>query len=100
VVLPARAGPGRPKEFCSQRCRQWDWVSRQRAHELRLSDDELVVARQQLDDLHDAMYVLECAVADTRRDIAEGLTAKEALHALHWLLEAAEPLVQRRLGPS
>jgi hypothetical protein len=98
VVLPVREGPGRPKEFCSQRCRQWDWVARQRASELDLADGELLVARQQLDDLHDALYVLECAVADTRRDLQDGMRPDEAMPALQWLLEAATPLVERRIG--
>lgn len=66
--LAEHAGPGRPRQFCSQACRQWDWVSRQRGRELALSDEELIVARSELDALHDDLYVLERAVADTRRD--------------------------------
>jgi len=97
-VLVAREGPGRPREFCSQRCRQWDWVSRQRARELALSDGELVMARSELDALHDDLYVLQCAVADTQRDLQHELSKPEALEALRWLLEAAEPLAARRMG--
>lgn len=93
-VLPARTGPGRPRVFCSQRCRQWDWVSRQRARELELSENELVIARDELDGLHDAMYALACAVEDTERDLgADGTrTARELEQILDWLLEAAKPL--------
>ena len=91
-------GPGRPRQFCSQRCRQWDWVARQRARELALSDGELVLARSELDALHDELYVLERAVADTRRDLAHELTLSEALDALRWLLDAAAPLTDRRLS--
>lgn len=97
-ALALRAGPGRPKEFCSQRCRQWDWVSRQRARELALSDGELVMARTELDALHDELYVLQCAVADTQRDMQHKLSGAETLEALRWLLEAAEPLAARRIG--
>ena len=68
--MPERAGPGRRREFCSQRCRQWDWVARQRARELALSDGELVVAKSSLDELHDELYVLACAVDDVERDLA------------------------------
>ena len=71
-MIAARSGPGRRKEFCSQACRQWDWVGRQRARELQLSEDELVVARAELDALHDDLYVLACAVADTEREVARG----------------------------
>lgn len=96
--LDRRTGPGRPREFCSQRCRQWDWVARQRARELALSDGELVMARAELDALHDQLYVLERAVADTQRDLGHDLTAAEALDALRWLLDAATPLAARRLS--
>ncbi|MCU1361732.1 MAG: hypothetical protein JWN99_3021 [Ilumatobacteraceae bacterium] len=100
-ALPARQGAGRPREFCSQRCRQWDWVSRQRARELALSDGELVMARTELDGLHDDLFVLSCAVADTQRDLGTGrLSAAELKEALRWLLEAAEPLAARRMAPS
>ncbi len=97
-ALPERSGRGRPRLFCSQRCRQWDWVARQRAAELALSDDQLVVARTALDELHDDLYVLACAVADTERDIADGLELAEAVGALRWLLDAAKPLAARRIG--
>jgi hypothetical protein len=102
VPLPGRTGPGRPREFCSQRCRQWDWVSRQRARELALSDGELVMARAELDALYDDLYVLQCAVADTRRDLADEsdgrpMSTAELRDALRWLLDASAPLADRRL---
>lgn len=100
-ALPARQGPGRPREFCSQRCRQWDWVARQRARELELSDDELVLARTQLDELHDDLYVLACAVDDVERDLrATTVTKTDLRDAVNWLLEAARPLRDRELSPS
>lgn len=102
-VLPDAKGRGRPREFCSQRCRQWDWVSRQRANELELSDGELVVARATLDDLHDQLYVLACAVEDAERDI-EALparpTADDVRQILTWLLDAARPLRDREIPAS
>ena len=52
-VLPESQGPGRRKEFCSQKCRQWDWVARQRAQDLALSENELVMTRDELDTLLD-----------------------------------------------
>jgi hypothetical protein len=73
-------------------------VARQRARELALSDGELVMARAELDALHDQLYVLERAVADTRRDLGHDPSAAEALDALRWLLDAAAPLAARRLG--
>ncbi len=100
-ALPERTGPGRTREFCSQRCRQWDWVSRQRAHELELSEGELVVAKSSLDELHDELYVLACAVDDVERDLeaaGPAATADDLRQALAWLLEAARPLRDREIA--
>lgn len=95
-VMPERTGPGRPKEFCSQACRQWDWVGRQRARELQISEDELIVARSELDALYDELYVLSCAVADTERDLNDKkATATSLREALDWLMDAARPLHDR-----
>ena len=100
-ALPERSGPGRPKQFCSQRCRQWDWVSRQRAAELEISEGELVVARNELDSLHDDLYVLACAIDDTERDLenaGRGASEKELREMLDWLLDAARPLRERQVS--
>jgi endogenous inhibitor of DNA gyrase (YacG/DUF329 family) len=98
-ALPRRTGPGRPRKFCSGRCRQWDWVARHRAAELALNENELVVARTELDALHDELYVLACAVDDVERDLADKAapTAQEIADALAWLLEAARPLRDREI---
>jgi len=97
--LPQRSGPGRPRVFCSGRCRQWDWVARHRAAELELGENELVVARSELDGLHDELYVLACAVDDVERDLSEGgaPTTEELTEALTWLLAAARPLRIREI---
>ncbi|MGH9133126.1 MAG: hypothetical protein ACRDZZ_04260 [Ilumatobacteraceae bacterium] len=100
-MLPPRTGRGRPREFCSQRCRQWDWVARQRASELQLSEGELVIARNELDVLHDALYVLACAVDDADRDLAAAgakPSTRELAEILGWLLDAARPLRDRELS--
>lgn len=100
-MLPERRGPGRPREFCGQTCRQWDWVSRQRARELQISEDELVIARGELDDLHDDLYVLACAIDDTERDLADlgaRPSAAEVREILDWLLDAARPLRTRQIS--
>jgi hypothetical protein len=98
-VLPVQIGRGRPRRFCSQRCRQWDWVSRQRASELDLSENELVIARDELDRLHDDLYAMACAVEDTERDMAAGgiRTVRELTEMLDWLMDAARPLRDREM---
>ena len=100
-VLQERSGPGRPRAYCSQPCRQWDWVARQRAREVQLSDEQLVMAREELNDIHDALYVLSRAVDDVQRDLAdiEKPSNKELRDMLQWILECAEPIGSLRLRP-
>lgn len=93
---------GRPRQFCSQACRQWHWVGQQRARELQLSEHELVVTKSELDELHDQLYVLACAVNDAERDLrAAGAKAspRELREIVDWLLEAGRPLRDRELTP-
>jgi hypothetical protein len=75
-------------------------VARHRAAELELSENELVIARSELDALHDELYVLACAVDDVERDLAGTSTpsAQDLADALDWLLEASRPLRNREIG--
>ena len=61
-----------------------------------------MVARSELDALHDELYVLACAVEDVERDLAATPTPRSAdlRHAVNWLLEAARPLRDREIGAS
>ena len=100
-VLAQSDGPGRKKEFCSQKCRQWDWVARQRATELELSENELVVTRDELDTLKDQIYVLHCALADARNDLSKPRHTKDSIREiLDWVMDAAEPVASASLSPS
>ena len=91
-------GPGRPRTFCRRSCRQRDYEARSRARDLGLGDAELVVARQRLDELHDGLAMLEAAIEDVDRDMADAADdPAEAARALRWLLEAARPLLDLRL---
>ena len=100
--LPARDGVGRPRRFCSQACRQWDWVARQRATELQLNENELVMTRGELHALRDYIFVLKCAIDDVERDLDPTVdpTTRDYRAALKWLLEAAKPVVAEPLRPS
>ena len=100
-VLVQKPGPGRKAEFCSQKCRQWDWVSRQRAADLQLSENELVMTRDELDTLKDQIYVLHCALIDAKADLQHERHTKDSLREiLEWLIEAAEPVAAASLNPS
>jgi hypothetical protein len=90
--LTVRAGPGRPRRYCRQSCRQRAHEARRRAAELGLAEHELVVARAELDALYDQLYVLECAVEDVDRDLRASATKRDYEEALGWILEAARPL--------
>ncbi len=76
-------------------------MSRQRAAELELSENELVIARDELDALHDDLYVLACAVDDAEADL-ESAGAQPAIRELQLviqnLLSAANPLRDRELS--
>jgi uncharacterized protein (DUF1800 family) len=82
--------------YCRQGCRQQDYEARQRSVELHLGDNELVVAREQMDALRDAAHVLAYAVDDTERDLAGAKepTKAELREMLSWLLDAARPVAQ------
>ncbi len=90
AVLP---GAGRPRQFCSQACRQKEYIARLRAQEAGLSEAELVVTRRELDELHDKLYVLAAAVEDVERDLAVSSTKQDYVDAVAWLLDAARPLI-------
>jgi hypothetical protein len=94
--LAITGGPGRPRAFCSQACRQKDYIARLRAQEAGLSEAELVVTREELDRLHDQLYVLEAAVEDVERDLRASATKQDYTEAIEWLLDACRPLTTRR----
>lgn len=56
------------------------------------------MARRELDALHDQLYVLEAAVEDVQRDLTGRPTLQDYKDAVDWLLQAARPLIETRLG--
>jgi hypothetical protein len=94
--LANQVGPGRPRAFCAQACRQKDYIARLRAQEAGLSEAELVVTREELDALHDQLYVLEAAIEDVERDLALSTNKQDYVEALDWLLDAYRPLIDRQ----
>ena len=92
-VLLERTGPGRPQVFCRQACRQAAYVAGRRRDELGLSETELIVTRQALDELRDKLYVLEAAIEDVDRDLADAEGEQDLREAIDWILAAARPLI-------
>jgi hypothetical protein len=76
-------------------CRQRDFEARQRSSEVGLTESELVIARRELEDLSDQLYVLEAAIDDVERDLAGSPSKQDYADAVSWLLQAARPLVER-----
>jgi hypothetical protein len=93
-------GPGRPRQYCRRSCRQRDYEARREAADLGLGDARLVVARSELDALHDRLYELEAAIEDVERDLAAATTpdARDYREALDWVLQVARPLTALRFG--
>ena len=77
-------------------------MARQRASELQLSEDELVIDRHELDSLRDQVYLLKCAIADVEADLDPAIdpTTRDFKAALNWLLKAAKPLAEDYIHPS
>ena len=87
------SGPGRPPEYCRRSHRQRDYESRRRAAELGLSETEVVLTRASINSLNDQIYVLECAISDVEKDLADDDSPASVRRCLDWVLEAARPLV-------
>ena len=96
--LPDRPGPGRPRLFCRQACRQSAYVAGRRRGELGLTETELIVTRQTLEELRDRLYVLEAAVEDVERDLGEEQDERSLRDAIDWILTAAKPLAEQPLN--
>lgn len=68
---------------------------------MELSENELVIARDELDALHDDLYVLACAVGDAEADVrAAGSrpNVRDLQMIIDNLLESAKPLRDRELS--
>ncbi len=91
--LPPQDGPGRPRRFCRQSCRQRDYEARRRSAERGLDETEIIVTRARLDALHDRLWVLSCAIEDVDGDLGRATDAGDYRAAVEWLLEAARPLL-------
>ncbi len=52
--------------------------------------------RDELNALHDRLYVLEAAIEDGERDLTASTTKQDYVEALEWLLDACRPLIAAR----
>ena len=98
--IPPRAGPGRPRRFCRQGCRQQAHLARKLAAAHGLGDDDVIVSREALEDLQGALYCLQAALEDVDGDLADaGDDPAEVARSLGWLLDNARPLAEVWIAP-
>jgi hypothetical protein len=97
--LPDRTGPGRPRRFCRQGCRQQAHLARKLAAAHGLGDDDVIISRAHLEELQGALYCLQAAIEDVDRDLAASSTPREVHDALRWLLDNARPVAELWIEP-
>jgi len=71
--------------------------------DVRLTEEQLVLARTQVDALHDAIYVLACAVEDAERDLGalgERPAPSDLREIVDWVIDNARPLLGLHLRPT
>ena len=82
--LPERpAGAvGRPAKYCRRSCRQRAFEARSRGVDLGVADDELVITRNELDDVNDRLFEISIAIRDAQMQLEDGLAQKLVLERL------------------
>lgn len=98
--IPLRRGPGRPRQYCRQGCRQQAHLARKLAAAHGLGDADVIVSRSTLEELQGAVYCLQAAIEDVDADLAEAAEdPDEVRRALGWLLDNARPLAALWIEP-
>lgn len=90
---------GRRRRYCRQACRQQAYLARKLAAAHHLGDDEVIVRRDDLVELQDAVYALASALEDVAGDVASARTTADLRQALDWLVAQAEPVAALHLVP-
>lgn len=98
-VLVDRTGPGRPRRYCRQGCRQQAHIARKFADSHGLGDDDVIVSRAILEELQSRLYCLEAALEDVERDLESSREPEDVSAALEWLRENAVPVAQMWVEP-
>jgi len=90
--MPERAADavGRKPKYCRRSCRQRAYEARQRGAQLGVADDELVITRNELDDVNDRLFDVANVVRDAQVQLADGM---EASKVLDHLLRAIDSVV-------
>jgi hypothetical protein len=86
-------GPGRPREFCRQACRQRDYEARRGGRQRAEDGDVLVLSRTGVHGLQDRLWLVEAAVDDARTAVQESASAEACRRVLAELVAAVEDTV-------
>lgn len=97
--LPEPSGPGRPRRYCRQGCRQSAHLARKLAAAHGLADDDVIIDREALAALQGALYCFQAALEDVERDLAASSGPQDVTDALHWLRQNAEPVAAMWIEP-
>lgn len=97
--MPAPAATGRPRRYCRAGCRQQAHIARKYALAHGLGDDDVIIDRQQLEELQGAIYCLQAALEDVDADLAGSPSASEVRTALGWLVDNARPVAALWVEP-
>lgn len=98
-ILPTAKGTGRPRRYCRAGCRQQAHLARKFAAAHGLGDDDVIVDRNQLEELQGALYCLQAAIEDVDGDLSGKPSAAEVRTACDWLLDNARPLATMWIEP-
>lgn len=64
-----------------------------------LDEEDVIVARETLEELQGLLYCLQAALEDVERDLAVSSDPADVAEALDWLRENAVPLAAARFEP-
>jgi hypothetical protein len=87
------SGAGRPRRFCSPSHRQRAYEARRRAESFRIPSGQVIVSEEDLQKVHDRLYLLESAIEDVDADLTDDPGPEAYRAAFDHLYESAKDLV-------
>lgn len=91
TIFLTRSGPGRPRVYCSQSCRQQHYVERRTAVGDGRDPDRIVLSRSTVEDFESKRLQLKLAIDDVER--AKAASGSVRAELFEWLLDYARDVV-------
>jgi hypothetical protein len=92
-------GRGRPRRFCRAGCRQQAHLARKLATGHRLADGEVVVRREDLESIQQAVYAVQAAREDVINDLDDSDDPADVRATLDHLMAETTPLAELWITP-